>query len=441
MNLDSIVQVQIDRITKFPTQAGFGTPAVLDINVIQATDVLVVSEIDEMIDAGFATSDQAYKAVAALLSQNPRPPEVKVLKRAANVAQVNTVTVGGAADGTYSITINGVLFSFVAVGNTATQIRDGLVTAINAGAEPVTAAPVAADMLTLTADVAGVGFSTVLASTGSPLTQVFTTANVGADTELARLREIDDDFYFLLTTDRTVVFLKQLSAAVELLIKLFAFETDDADSKNLAVMTDTTSLFAVLVAANRDRTFYVWTKTANLPTYPAAAWVGKLAPKAPGSATWKFKSVSGPAADALTSTELANIQGKNGNVYVVRGGISMFEEGVLASGEYIDIIHGTDLIQARIQEAVFGLFVTEDKVPMDNGGIEAVALQVEEVLVNVGVGNNILRGGDDAPVVTVPDISDVPAPDRAARFLDGVEFEGFYSGAIHKTKIQGRLSV
>lgn len=441
-SISSVVLVTIDRQTKLPTQVGFGTPAIMDFATWQTEDVATYSELQGLLDAGATTADEAYKAALALLSQNPRPETIKVLKRAANVAQVNTYQVVTAPDGTYSITINGVVFSFVASSSSVTAIRDALVSAINGGAEPVTAAPVAGDTLTVTADTAGVGFSSVVASPASDMTDTATTANVGADTELARLREVDDDWYFLLSTDRTSTFVLQLSAAIEALVKLYAFESDDADSKDLAPAGDTTSLFAVIQAANRDRTFYVWTKTSNLGTYPAAAWVGKMAPKTPGSATWKFKTVSGPVADdELTTTEKLNIQSKNGNIYNTIQGIAMFEEGVVASGEFIDIMRGTDLIQARIQEKVFGLFVTEDKVPFDDGGIEAVALQVDDILVNVGVANTILQGGDNAPVVTVPALEDIADADRALRFLNEITFTGVYAGAIHKAQISGRLTV
>jgi len=442
-SIDSIVQVTIDRQTKLPTQTGFGTPAILDINTWQTPDVAEYEEAQELLDAGASTADEAYKSALAVLSQNPRPASLKVLKRASNVAQINSVTNGGADDGTYTHKINESEFNFVASSDTIEQIRDGLVAAINGGSEPVTAAPVSTDQYTLTADTAGVGFSSEFPNNpNSNLSQVETADNVGAASELARLRQIDSDWYFLLTTDRNSTFLLQLSQAVESELILFGFETDDADSKDLPPSTDTTSLFAVLQATNRDRTFYVWTKNSNLDNYIASAIVGKMAPKVPGSATWKFKTLAGPLADdELTTTEKSNIQSKNGNVYNTIGGIAIFEEGKVAGGEFIDIIRGTDLLTVRIQEQIYTLLVNEDKVPMDDGGIEAVALQVEDVLFNIGVANAILRGGDDAPVVTVPGVNDISQADRINRFLNKISFTGFYAGAIHKAKIEGVLTV
>jgi len=113
--IDSIVQVNIDRITQFPTQQGFGTPMLLDINTKQAVGAIdIFQELDDMLSAGFVAADEAFKAATALLSQNPRPERIKVARRETNVAQVSNVLVGGSDDGTYTITINGVDFDFVA---------------------------------------------------------------------------------------------------------------------------------------------------------------------------------------------------------------------------------------------------------------------------------------------------------------------------------------
>lgn len=76
-------------------------------------------------------------------------------------AQVERVQVTTVANATlYRATINGVNHDYTSDGSaTATEIRDGLRTAINGGTEPVTAANDGADALTLTADVTGTPFT------------------------------------------------------------------------------------------------------------------------------------------------------------------------------------------------------------------------------------------------------------------------------------------
>jgi hypothetical protein len=442
MGIESVVNVQIDRLTKLPTRKGFGVPLILDINSVMSSKVMTFEDPEDMIAAGFTTSDEAYKCAVSLMSQNPKPETFKVGKRLANVAQIVTVTPDIQGTFTYTVTINGTVHTYLSDSDaTAAEIVAGLSAAINGGAQATKVTASGTTTLIITSDTAGQGFSY---SVGASLTAVLTAANVGPDTELAAIIEQDDDWYFLLTTDRSELALFQLAAAIEAKVKLFGFDTNEANSRDLLPATDTTSIFARMKAAGYDRTFGVW--SADLAHYPVAAWIGKCAPRDPGSFTFKFKNVAGVTADALTPTQKSNIlrkesgPAKNSNTYTVVGGIANFEEGSVFSGEFIDIIHGTDWIQARMQENVYFLLTSEDKVPFDNGGIEAVVLRIEDIL-KQAVDRRILRGGDQAPKVTAPDITEVTQADRGNRFLEGIEFEGFYAGAVHKVKIKGRLTV
>ena len=237
-SIDNSVVVQIDRTTKFPTKVGFGIPFILDINVKQTNDVDVVKDIAAVEALGFVAADQAHKAASAIFSQSPHPEQILIGKRKTNVAQVDTLVIGGADDGTYTVTINTVDFSFVASSNTIEEIRDGLIAAINGGAEPVTAAPVSTDTITNTADVAGTGFSLVLTANPSDnMVNTNTTANVGVASEAARISQINNDWYFLLLTSRTEQDILAAVNFVETVIKVFFFETDQDDSKTLPFAT------------------------------------------------------------------------------------------------------------------------------------------------------------------------------------------------------------
>jgi len=104
------------------------------------------------------------------------------------VAQIDNIDVTGTTDGVYTISINGTEFSFTASSNSAAEIRDGLVTAINAGTEPVTAAPGGGDDLTITADEAGAFFTTVLVDNpGTNMVLTTPTPNVPADIKKAQI--------------------------------------------------------------------------------------------------------------------------------------------------------------------------------------------------------------------------------------------------------------
>jgi hypothetical protein len=442
MSLDSIVKVNITRDTKVPTQKGFGVPAIISTEATILTNLVTTYESDtaleSLINDGFTTSSEVYKAAVALVSQNPKVEKFKVIKQSTSIAQVDTINIDTIENNaTYQVTVNGVVLEFTSDADaTDAEIQAGLIALIDALAD-VGAVADGTDKITVTSATAGKGYSLAV---DSKMSITVVTANNGVVEDLIAARDEDDDWYFLLTTTHTQLQTELIAGYVETIIKLFCYQTNDDDSKDLPATGDTTSVMAVLKSLNYDRSFGVWVPTADLGEYKHTGWVGLMAPKDPGSATWKFKEINAASADKFTANEKKNIQDKSGNVYVTIAGINMFEEGVVASGEYIDIMRGTDWIQARIQEQVFGLLTSSEKVPYDDGGIESIGLQVEDVL-DRAVDRTILVGGEDAPVVTVPKRSETTKADRANRFLRDVTFTGFYAGAIHKVQIDGTLSV
>lgn len=449
MDINSVVTVNITRETKVPSQKGFGVPAIISTEASILTNLVTEFSSDtfksELIAAGFTTSSEVYKAMNAICSQNPKPEKVKVIKQTASVAQVETVSIETVTNSaTYAVTIDGVVYEFTADSDaTEGEILAGLAALINPLTQ-VNASVVSTDLV-ITAASAGLGFSIAV---DEKMSVVHTTANNGPVEDLIAARDFDDDWYFLGTTTHTKLQSKIIAAYIESEIKLFVGQTDDADSKDLALANDTGGTLVFLKDKNYDRTIHAWVPSAKLGEYKHLGWVGRQATKEPGSSNWKFKSVKGASADKYTSQELKNIQDKKGNVYVTIGGIDMFQEGIVASGEYIDIMIGTDWIQARIKEQVFGMMAKEEKVPYDNGGIEAVGLQVEDVL-SQAVGRTILLSDDNldedgnpmGPKVTVPLRSQTTTADRANRVLNNVKFTGFYAGAINKVNIVGNLSV
>ena len=79
------------------------------------------------------------------------------------LTQVDTITITGSDDGTYTVFVNGVQFDFVAVSSSILAIRDGLVTAIGTPAG-VTVTTASTDQIVLTSSTQGVPFSDAVAS-------------------------------------------------------------------------------------------------------------------------------------------------------------------------------------------------------------------------------------------------------------------------------------
>jgi hypothetical protein len=158
--------------------------------------------------------------------------------------------------------------------------------------------------------------------------------------------------------------------------------------------------------------------------------------------------LAGVARAVLSVTQSSNARGKNCLTYETIGGVNITTEGMVASGENFDVIVFCDWLVARCQEAVYQVFVSQNKVPFDDTGIQSVR-NVLEGPFNEGVRYKGLSelAFDDAGAqiggyyFIVPKYADVSALDRAARSLTGVECVGFLAGAIHSASISIKIAI
>ena len=69
MSLEQIVSVTIDKNTKTATSKGFGIPAIIDAeaNSILENAIEEFEEASDLVDAGFTTSSEAYKAAVKFI--------------------------------------------------------------------------------------------------------------------------------------------------------------------------------------------------------------------------------------------------------------------------------------------------------------------------------------------------------------------------------------
>lgn len=251
---------------------------------------------------------------------------------------------------------------------------------------------------------------------------------------ITAIRNEDDDWYALAAYTHLKADILALAAIIETLPKIYAYCTDDAD-----VLTGATDdVASSLKALNYDRTFGLYSDDGE-EKFGECGWLGLLLPEQPGSVTWKFKTIAGIAADSLTPTQKSAAEGKNINVYTTIAGVSITEEGIVASGEFIDVMHGVDWMTARIQENVYGALVNLPKVPYTDKGAAVIESKIREILIKA-VGYGILAESPEF-TVTVPLVSTVLMADRANRLLPDVVFNGTLAGAIHKTVIRGTVSV
>lgn len=248
-------------------------------------------------------------------------------------------------------------------------------------------------------------------------------------TALNAIQEVDDDFYGIAIESETEADVNAMAAAVEAKFKIFFALTRDA-----AVAAGTAGNVAEdLNTAAYDRTALFYSGAPTTQFLQAAIAGGQL-PKVPGGITYKFKQAQGVNFDNLTSTQINNIENFKANYYNRIAGISILQQGTVASGEFIDVIIGADWITARLQETIYQELINVDKIPYTNQGIAVIENLMRQVL-NQAINNGILASFE----IDAPDVSEISNLDKGNRFLPDMEFTGVLAGAIHKVQIRGRL--
>lgn len=528
-DISEIVNVSITREERGVSAQGFGTPLILGIHTKTAGIIASYNSIDAVAD-DFITSDPEYIAANAMFSQEQVPETVKIGKLVANVKQVSNVIPTSSADGDYSVVIDAITYTYTASSDTIADIIDGLIAAIIAGNLNLKLTDNTTDF-DIEADVAGTGFSLVAGTANVTVSE--TTANVNVATQIATIRQTDNDFYFISLTGNNKKDILDVAAATESLPKLFGAMTNDlnvtkvpqphiqvitwdadfitdntidlhvdgepiaqvvfatdhattiaAVATNIQALTSVTTAVAdavpqtititgatdgvdipvaqIVVALgasqagsvvtttqdgldiaqnledlNYDRTFLTYSASSTNET--EMAWIGLMASKNAGSSTWKFKNLAGVSSDSLSDSVRTIVTGKNTNIYTEFSGLDIMENGTVASGEWIDIMRGTDWIQANIEADVFNAIANADKIPYTDAGVDSIRGVIMGVLLRA-VERSILAA-DPPPNVTAPLVANVSTANKGARLLPDVKFFGTYAGAIHKTNINGFLAI
>lgn len=256
------------------------------------------------------------------------------------------------------------------------------------------------------------------------------------DAALNAIANENNGWYGIVVDQALVSSFADVASWVETAKKFAIFWITDVNAYDPSKSTD---LASVLKLANRNRSAVVWHATpAGGADYIDAAWMGEGFPYEPGTSTWAYKTLNGVTPDTLLASQETALKNKNCNYYMTVGGVSITQEGKVASGEYIDIIIGTDWIEARLREAVYSALVNNRKIPYDDTGIAMIEGLVKGVL-NEAASKGILQA--DSIAVTVPKYADIPQADKLARKLPDVKFSALYQGAIHSVTINGTISV
>lgn len=441
MFIDEIIKVNITTDVLPFAQAGFGTALILSRDtggVFDEEKVRLYTSIASMLEDGFETTDEAYKMAVALTTQKKSPSSflVGVLSSAAIEELVFTYE-GSLTSGTVGLNVYGTLYSVP-----FTTDQDTTMTALASqisgplGEELIESAAWDDTAKTLTLTTSAGSYISAQSVEIGDFTSVGKSYTSQASSLAADLLAVDaerGDWYALLIDSRARADILEAVSQTKTRGKLFGFDLSDESVLN---KTDTSDIGSLLKSTSEGRA--IWTYSPDTNYHYVASWFGRMLPEQPGSANWAYKTLVGVPDYKLTAAERESINFKRGNMYV-SAGINVPYSGALPDGSYIDLLRGTDLLTARIQEAVFELLATADKIPYTDSGFALVANAVYSVLLANTKTDLLVR--DDFLGVSYPKLSEISAADKAARHLPDVKFKAHLSGAVNTVAIEGVLTL
>ena len=430
MSLDQIVDIQITLGSKSVTSAGFGTPLVLGVNADFGSDLVRTYNNLTGVADDFETTDEEYIWAQRLFSQEKKPSQILIGKRGSQVSQVETLTPAVNNSELYTVTINEVPYQYTSDSDTMnSEIVAGLLSLINADSSCKMTAS-GTSTLILTAD--NEGEQNTVSSTPN-LTIAHTTANRGVINDIQAIQEINDDWYCLILTSRFDFDILQAASFIEAQRKMFLSATEAAGVKTAG----TTDVGSILKGKSYNRTALLW--SSDQESGPDAAWAGRKLPTDPGSEQWRFASLIGITADNLSATDITNLNAKNVNYYTRVGGVGIVQKGKMASGQWIDVTRFLDWFTARVQEGIYALLVSVEKVPFTDAGVASL-----EAIIRAKIEEGIRVGGisrEEGYTITSQKVADVDPQDRQDRIFPDIEFEFRLAGAIGEVTVRGFVAV
>jgi hypothetical protein len=411
--------------------------------------VRIFGSLDEIVAAGFPADGFVYRAAEKQYSQSNHIGNLYVGWKIPGGVNITTGVLSAAlvAGQTIAWTVNGTQMTEIAFSTEGSSEKclERMVADINDEFGTLFTAK-KVDALTITIYGAAPTIA-VTVSGGTPPTMTFVNEMIPPDASwtaaLTKIKEQNNDWYAISVSVRQMAGQQECAQWIQANEKLGGLCSGDStitdeETGDIAAWAKLNNLERVFVFFHPDAKLANASVDVLAPTdpVPEAAYFGKLLTKAPGSATWKFKELQNVPTYELSQGQVKNVEDKNATWYMTTADVPMTSNGQVASGEYIDVIHGLDWLKARIQNLVFTALIHVDKVPFTDEGVQMVISPLKAAL-EEGKKNGIL----DSYEVEYPAVADVPVTDKGNRFIPDVNFTGVLAGAIHATRINGVVTL
>jgi Protein of unknown function (DUF3383) len=448
-SLGQIIEVNITQETQAVQQPSFSIPLIIGPTMPSSGIVNTFSSPAGMLTAGYTVDSPEYIYALELFEQALSPTEFLVGQRQAAVEQIDTFTVNTVVSShSYAFTLNGNVISYTSISTDSySQILNGLLTDIGTvypTNPPVTGAITGSGSgttLTLTSTVAGT--AVLYSAIGTDLTHVNTTPNYGIQNDINAIISVSNQWYGMCLTQGTDGDIEQAAALIETLTKIYIAISDTSAIATSSV----TDVGSILQGKSYKRTALIYTATGNISEGKDAAWLGGQLPATPGSNNWAFKTLVGCTPDVLTQNQqailigdpVAQVAGKNVNIYQTVGGVNITQMGTMAGGTYIDITVGVDWLQSTIQTNIYAYLIQNAKIPYTDIGT-GILISAVKAAIDQGVTNGLIDG--QSPItITAPSVATVPAAQRAGRVAPTITFSCRLAGAFNAVIVNGTVTV
>lgn len=165
-----------------------------------------------------------------------------------------------------------------------------------------------------------------------------------------------------------------------------------------------------------------------------------------GSCNFANMTLSVVETDALTESEYNALTKNNVNTYETIHNVNLTQNGVVASGEYIDIIRDSCSLYDELMTNLLGVLVN-NKIPYTDDGImtitEAIAKTLDKYVDNGFISKTETNGDgttNKSYTIQAPRASSIPQNEKATRKLKGVKFQARIAGAVNHISMVGTIS-
>lgn len=484
LNVNDIVAVSVNLSPVAAQERNFGSLLILgDSAVIDTTQRLRLYSSIAQVGEDFLVTAPEYLAAEIFFEQSPQPTQCYIGRWASTATsgtlQGDALTAAEQALANFTaITNGGINFTIDGTAVDLTAINLSGATSLAGVASIITTALTTHGSCAWNPNQGN--FSVTSATTGATSTVAFATAGVGTDisgllglsaigggytvagiaaetlaSAVQTLDQMTSAWYGLQVASSTVPASADYTAVATYIqaasnSHIFGVTTQDP---NALLSSSTTDLAYVLRTGDYSRTFCQYSSSspyASASIFGRAFTVDFNAQNT--TITLMFKQEPGITAETLTEAQAAALKAKNCNVFVnYNNATAILQNGVMASGQYFDVIHGTDWLQNAIQTAVYDLlYLSTTKVPQTDAGVNqivaTVASQCDQAAQNGLIAKGVWGGPAIGAIVTgqtlakgyyiyAPPVSSQTAAARAARTAPTIQAAIKLAGAVQSANV------